>query len=71
MLTFIFAILLIAVFGKLIVFAIKAAWGITKVLFTIVFLPMILIGMVLGGLISIALPMLVIVGIIILIGTKA
>ena len=49
---------------KLIVLAFRATWGITKVLFYIVFFPMILIGMVLGGLIYIAFPILVIVGII-------
>jgi hypothetical protein len=34
--------------------------GITKFLFTLVFLPVILIGMVVGGLIYIALPLLLI-----------
>jgi hypothetical protein len=49
---------------KLIVFAIKATWGIAKVLLYIVCFPIILIGLVLGGLIYIALPILVVAGII-------
>lgn len=64
MLTFIFLILMFAIFGKLIFFAFRAAWGITKILFTLVLLPVILIGLVFGGLISIALPLLMIIGII-------
>ncbi|MFR2774346.1 MAG: hypothetical protein ACLTBR_00770 [Anaerostipes sp.] len=64
MLTFIFLILMFVIFGKLIFFAFRAAWGITKILFTLVLLPVILIGLVFGGLISIALPLLMIIGII-------
>ena len=64
MLTFIFLLLMIVIFGKLIFFAFRAAWGITKILFTLVLLPVILIGLVFGGLISIALPLLMIIGII-------
>ena len=64
MLTFIFLILMFVIFGKLIFFAFRAAWGITNILFTLVLLPVILIGLVFGGLISIALPLLMIIGII-------
>lgn len=64
MLTLLFVILMIWVFGKLIFWSIKAAWGITRILLTLVFLPLTLIGMVLGGLMSLALPILVIVGLI-------
>ena len=62
MLTILFLILMIAVFGKLIWLAIRAAWGITKVLFSIVFLPIVLIALALSGLIVVALPILIIVG---------
>ena len=58
MFTFIFMIMMILVFGKLLGFAIKAAWGVSKV----VFLPLLLIGMVIIGLVKIALPILLIVG---------
>ena len=37
MLTILFLLLMIVVFGKLIWLAMRAAWGITKVLFSIVF----------------------------------
>ena len=64
MLNLLFAILMIMVFGKLIVFAIRAAWGISKVIVTLVFFPLILIGLVLGGLIYLALPILLVVGLV-------
>ena len=67
--TLLFIILMFAVFGKLIGLAFKMTWGIAKILFTLVFLPVILIGLVVGGLISLALPLLVIVGIITLVGS--
>ncbi|MBO4559312.1 MAG: hypothetical protein J5712_04440 [Lachnospiraceae bacterium] len=61
-----FAILMFAVFGKVLGFAFRAAWGFTKVFFTLFFLPAILIGLVFVGLIRLALPILVIAGIIML-----
>lgn len=64
MLNLLFTILMIIVFARLIGFAIRATWGIAKVLVTLVFFPLILIGLVLGGLIYLALPVLVIVGLI-------
>lgn len=67
MLTFIFICLMFGIFGKLIGLAFKMIWGITKVLFTLVFLPVILIALAIGGLVTIALPILIIVGIISLI----
>ena len=67
MLSFLFTILMIVVFGKLIGFAIRATWGISKVIVTLVLLPMILIVLVLGGLLSIAFPILVIVGLVALV----
>ena len=62
MLTIIFLLLMIVVFGKLIWLAIRAAWGIAKVLFSIVFLPIVLIVLALSGLMVVALPVLIIVG---------
>ena len=64
MLTLIFAIMMITVFGKLAIVAIKAAWGITKILVTIIFLPAILIGIVCAGAIYLALPILIIIGLV-------
>ena len=70
MLELLFAICMLWVFGKMLIFGIKAAWGITMILFTIIFLPAILVGLVLGGLIYIAFPVLIIIGIISLLVTR-
>jgi len=67
MLTFLFFILMLAVFGKILGFAIKATWGISKIVFSVVLLPLFLIALVLKGLLTLALPILVIIGIISLI----
>ncbi len=64
MLTLVFICLMIGVFGKLIGLAVRMTWGITKVLFTLVFLPFVLIALAIGGLVAIALPLVVVVGII-------
>ena len=71
MLTALFVILMLVVFGKLFVFAIKASWGVIKILFTIIFLPLILIGLVIAGLTSVALPILLVIGVISLIASQA
>ena len=67
MLTFLFFILMLAVFGKILGFAIKATWSISKIVFSVVLLPLFLVGRVLKGLLTLALPILVIIGIISLI----
>ena len=71
MLTILFLIFLFGIFGKLFFFRLKAAWGISKFVLTIVFLPLILLVMVAGGLISIALPVLLVIGVVGLIASKA
>ena len=70
MLELVFIILMCLIFGKLIVFAVKAAWGILKIVCTIVLLPLFLVGMVFAGLIGIALPILLVVGVVSLILPK-
>ena len=67
MFTLLFFVLFFMVFGKMIGFAFRATWGLTKILFSIVFLPLILIGLVFGGLLYIAFPVLLVVGIVSLI----
>lgn len=62
MLTLLFIILFFGIFGRMIGFAFKATWGIFKVMTFLVFLPLILVGLIFGGLISIAFPILVVVG---------
>ena len=64
MLTLLFVILLFVVFSKLLVLSIKAAWGITKIILTLICLPIILVVFVIGGLIYLALPVLIIIGIV-------
>ena len=64
MMTLLFMILFFDIFGKLIGFAFKASWSIMKVMLYIVFLPVVLMIMLFGGLIYIALPILVIVGLV-------
>lgn len=64
MLTALFIILMFAVFGKMIIFAFKASWGILKVLLTIIIFPLFLIGLFVSGLVYIALILLVIAGIV-------
>jgi len=64
MLTFLFWIFMFIVFGKLLVFSIRATWGISKMFFSLILLPLFLIGLVLKGLILVAAPILVIIGIV-------
>ena len=65
-----FYVLLVLIFGRLMVFSIRLTWSITKVLLILIFLPLILIGAVIAGLISLALPALIVIGIISLIRVK-
>ncbi|MBR9937354.1 hypothetical protein KE513_07400 [Oscillospiraceae bacterium Marseille-Q3528] len=51
---------------KLFVFGVRASWGIMKLLCTVVLFPVILIGMVVGGLLYVAFPLLIIAGVIVL-----
>ena len=67
MLTLIFVILMIGIFGKMVGFAFRATWGLTKVLFNLILLPVFLIGLVIAGLMYIALTILIIVGIVMLV----
>ena len=67
MLTLLFMIVMIGVIGKIIGFAFRMSWGLLKILFTIAFWPLILIGMVIAGLIEIAFPILIVIGLITLV----
>lgn len=70
MFTLIFIIFMFMIFGKLLTFAIKAAWGLTKIIWTIVVLPIALIALVACGLIYLAVPILAIVGLVSILCTK-
>ena len=67
MLSLLFAICMIWFVGKFFVFGLRASWGIMKLLCTVIFFPVILIGMVVGGLMYIAFPLLIVGGIIALV----
>jgi hypothetical protein len=69
MLTLIFLVLMFIVFGKIAFWAFKAAWGIAKVLVTMVILPLILIAMACAGLIYLSIVIVVICGIVTLIAS--
>ena len=64
MLGILFFIFMIVIFGNIMMFAIKMAWGITKVLGSLIVLPIFLVVLVLVGLLKLAFPILVIVGVI-------
>ena len=64
MLSLLFAICMIWFVGKFFVFGLRASWGIMKVLCTVIFFPVILIGMVVGGLMYIAFPSFLLSGLI-------
>lgn len=64
MLSLIFWILMMVVFGNILIFAVKMAWGVTKVVVSLVFLPITLVFLVLGGLLKIAFPLLAVIGLI-------
>ena len=64
MLTILFLIFLFGIFGKLFFFGLKAAWGLSKFVLTIIFLPITLVMMVSAGLIYFAFILLIIIGII-------
>lgn len=71
MLLLLFAICMIWIFGKILFFGIKAAWGISKFLLTVILLPLLLIGIAAVGLIYIAFPILLVVGIVYVFISKA
>ena len=71
MLTILFTICMIWFIGKFFIFGLKASWGILKLLCTVVFFPVILIGMVVGGLLYIAFPILIIGGIVAFVISKS
>ena len=64
MINLIFTIFMFLIFGNILMFAIRMAWGMTKVLFSLVFLPVFLIALVFAGLIKLAFPILAIIGLI-------
>ena len=64
MLELLFFIFLFGIFGKLFFFGLKAAWGLSKFILTIILLPITLMVMVSCGLLYFAFVLLIAVGII-------
>ena len=64
MVYFLFMILMFYIFGKLFFFGLKAAWGLSKFVLTIILLPITLMVMVSCGLLYFAFVLLIVVGII-------
>ena len=60
--TILYFVMMILVFGKLALIALKMAWGITKFVCIVLLLPLLLIALVLAGLFVIAVPILAIIG---------
>lgn len=67
---FLFMILMFYIFGKLFFFGLKAAWGLSKFVLTIILLPITLMVMVSCGLLYFAFVLLIVVGIISFFKTK-
>jgi len=63
-LNLIFIILMFIVFGRILKFAIKAAWSISKIVCSIILLPFFLIVLMIKGLVGIAVPILIVIGIV-------
>lgn len=68
MLSLLFTICMIWIFGKLFILGVKAAWNLSKFILTLIILPAVLIVMVIGGLLSVAFPILIVIGIISFLG---
>lgn len=62
MLTAVFALLMLVVFGKLAWLALRMTWGLTKVLLGVVVLPLVLVALFVSGLVAIAIPGVLLMG---------
>lgn len=71
MLTLIFVILMIALFAELIGLAVRLTWGLLKIVGVVIFWPLVLAGLAAAGLIYVALPLLVVTGVVGLIAKNA
>lgn len=67
MLTMLFILALIWLMWKMVPLGLKLTWGIAKFLGAVILLPVFLIGLVCVGLIYIAIPVLIIAGIVVLV----
>ena len=70
MLTIIYIIFMVWIFGKILLYGYKAAWSIFKILTVVVLLPLLLLVMILIGFLYLAIPMLITIGIVAFIVAK-
>ena len=70
MFTVFMVILMIWIFGKLLVISLRASWGILRILFTVIFLPLIIVGLLVAGILSVAFPLLLVLGAITVFASK-
>lgn len=68
MLEIIFFIVLIWVTWKLFVLGVKAAWGIAKIFSAVLLFPLFMVGLVMVGVFYIAVPVLIIAGLVAIVG---
>ena len=68
MLTLIFMVALVWLAWKMFVVGIKAAWGLAKIICTVLLLPFFIAGLFMVGMIYLAIPILIVVGILAIIG---
>lgn len=64
MLTFIFIVLMLGVFGKMLGLAIKCTWSILKISLYLVIAPIVIIAMFFSGLVYVAFIALIIMGVV-------
>lgn len=64
MLTLLVTILMLVIFGKMFIFGLKMTWGILKFVAVIVFWPLIIVALLLGGLSVVAFFLLVVAGLV-------
>ncbi|MCQ2520727.1 MAG: hypothetical protein MJ107_09385 [Lachnospiraceae bacterium] len=64
MITLLFTLLMIAVICKMVALSIKLTWGLVKVATYIFLLPAIILAIAFSGLMTIALPVLIVVGLV-------
>lgn len=62
MLELLFTILMFVVFIRIMIIAVKATWGLAKIALGIIFLPITLIVLALAGMIYLAFPILIVIG---------
>ena len=67
MLTMLFILLVLSFTGHMIGLAFRMTWGLIKIIFAIIFLPVLLIGLLIAGLVHFVIPILLVAGIISLI----